>query len=162
MPPLDLVLAGFHLLLRLAVPARPDRLRYLTYELVGQLARPAVTGQPGLLISLHMPAGGLAVRLRLLGNFPQPGSGMPGAQHLFDLVQDNLLDVIPEPSSRSNLKAPGTGSDHERGSDASGPQGCTRCCVVAAEIYRTSQARFRQVGPRTHSEQRSAHFSKRC
>ena len=47
---------------------RADHLRDLADQLIGQLAQPAVTGQPRLHRRSHIPAGGLTVHPRLLSH----------------------------------------------------------------------------------------------
>jgi hypothetical protein len=69
----DLLLAGLQLIPRLPVPTRPrrpDRLRDLPDQLIGQLPGPAITSQPRFHGSGHIPAGGLAVHARRSGHLP--------------------------------------------------------------------------------------------
>ena len=71
---LDLLPAGLQLVPRLPVPARPhrpDRLRDLPDQLIGELSHPAVARQPRLHRRLHIPAGRLAVHPRLRRHLPQ-------------------------------------------------------------------------------------------
>ena len=96
--PGDLLLAGLQLIPRPPVPARPhrpDRLSDLPDQLISQLARPAVTGQPRLRRRRHIPAGGLAVHACLLSHPAQPGTRQPGPQHLTDLSHRNLPERHP-------------------------------------------------------------------
>jgi len=70
-PAPDLLLTGPQLIPRLPMPTRAhraDHLRDLAGQLTGQLAQPAVTGQPRLHRRSHIPAGGLTVYPRLLSH----------------------------------------------------------------------------------------------
>jgi hypothetical protein len=95
---LDLATAAFQLVPPLPVPTRPhrpDRLRDLADQLIGQLRHPAITGQPSLLGRSHIPAGRLAVHPRLLGHLPQPRPRQPRPQHLTNLDHGNLPERHP-------------------------------------------------------------------
>ena len=110
--PGDLRLAGLQLIPRPPVPARPhrpDRLSDLADQLIGQLARPAIAGQPGLCRRLHIPAGGLAVHPRLLSDPAQPRPRQPGPQHLTDLSHRNLPERHPPNPQADRLEGIRTG-----------------------------------------------------
>ena len=78
-----------------AGPHRTDRLGDLPDQLIAQLPRPAVAGQPGRHGRLDIPAGGLAVHPRLRGHRPQPGPGQPRPEHLTDLYHADLPEHHP-------------------------------------------------------------------
>jgi hypothetical protein len=107
---LDLLLASPQLIPGPPVPARahrPDHLRDLPDQLIGQLARPAITGQPRLHRSLDIPAGGLTVHPRLSGHLPQAHARKPGPQHLTDLSHGNLPECHPQNPQANRLEGTG-------------------------------------------------------
>ena len=79
----------------LAIRVNGD-LRDLADQLIGQLAQPAVTGQPRLHRRSHIPAGGLTVYPRLSGHLPQACARKPGPEHFTDLSHGNLPECHPQ------------------------------------------------------------------
>jgi hypothetical protein len=109
-PPLDLGVAGLQLLPPQPVPARPhraDHLRDLADQLISQLSRAAVAGQPGLHRRLDIPAGGLTIHPRLRGHPAQTCTGQPRPEHLTDLVHGNLPECHPQNPQVDRLEGTG-------------------------------------------------------
>jgi hypothetical protein len=103
----DLLLAGLRLLPPTPMPAgphRPDHLRHLADQPIGQLGQAAVTGQPRLNRGLDIPAGGLTVHPRLLSHPAQPSTRQPGSQHLTDLSHGNLPECHPQNPQADRLE----------------------------------------------------------